>query len=79
MQYQDVWGTSIESRSTNLLKAKSDLLDQITRRLKSINGDRTERLGINVNRYEDLKLGKIDKFRLTELESIARRVGIHRQ
>ena len=80
MQYQDVWATSLEPlNSTDVLKAKSDLLDQISSHLKSLNVDNPEILGINVNRIEDLKFGRIDKFRLTELESIARRAGIHRQ
>ncbi len=72
-----VFGTHSEERDD--LKARSDLLIQIEGRLNSMEGDKAERLGINENRLEDLVFGKLDRFGLTELESIARRAGIHRQ
>ncbi len=79
MQFQDAWATSIDtSNNKNVLKTKSDLLDQIERRLNSLKGDKAERLGISNNRLTDLILGKIDTFGLIELESIARRAGVYK-
>ncbi len=80
MQYENVWETSIDASNTiNDLKARSDLLILIEGHLNSMEGDKAERLGINENRLEDLVFGKINKFHLTELESIARRAGIHKK
>ena len=80
MQYENVFETSTDTpKERNDLKARSDLLILIEGRLNSMEGDKAERLGINENRLEDLVFGKIDRFHLTELESIARRVGIHKQ
>ncbi len=80
MQYENVWETSITApKEISDLKARSDLLILIEGRLNSMEGDKAERLGITENRLEDLVFGKIDRFGLTELESIARRAGIHRQ
>ena len=80
MQNENVWETSVDApREIVDLKARSDLLFLIEGRLKSMEGDKAERLGINENRLEDLVFGKIDRFGLTELESIARRAGIQKQ
>ena len=80
MQYRSMWETSVEApKEGNDLKARSDLLTQIERCLISIEGDKAEKLGINENRLEDLVFGKIDRFGLTELESIARRACLPRQ
>ena len=80
MQYEKVCQTSAgEPIESNDLKARSDLLILIEGHLDSMEGDKAERLGINEDRLEDLTFGKLERFCLTELESIARRAGIHRQ
>ena len=77
MQNKDVWKTTtVAPKDISDLKSRSDLLVLIEGRLNSMEGDKAERLGINEIQLEDLEFGKIDKFHLTELESIARRVGI---
>ena len=79
MKDENVWDAFIDvPRERDDLKARSDLLILIERRLKALEGDKAERLGINENQLEDLVLGKIDKFGMTHLESIARRAGIRR-
>jgi len=80
MQNEKVWEAPTDRpKERNDLKARSDLLILIEGHLNSMEGDKAERLGINENRLEDLAFGKIDRFCLTELESIARRAGIHKQ
>ncbi|MCP4430814.1 MAG: hypothetical protein GY806_07550 [Gammaproteobacteria bacterium] len=80
MQNENVWErTTVAPKEIRDLKTRSDLLTLIEGRLGSMEGDKAERLGINEDRLEDLVFGKIDKFHLTELESIARRAGILKQ
>ncbi len=80
MIYENVWEALVDAPKDRVdLKARSDLLILIERRLNALQGDKAERLGMNENRLNDLVSGKIDKFGLTELESIARRAGIPRQ
>ncbi len=79
MAYESVWDTLYnDPKERNDLKTRSDLLILIQCRLNALEGNKAERLGINENRFDDLVLGKMDKFGLTELESIARRAGIPR-
>jgi predicted XRE-type DNA-binding protein len=60
----------------NDLKSKSDLMTQITTELTDLEGDLACKLGINPERLDELQIGKIDRFRLMELQSLARRVGV---
>jgi predicted XRE-type DNA-binding protein len=60
----------------NDLKFKSDLMTQIATGLTELQGDLACKLGINPERLDELQTGKIDRFRLMELQSLARRAGV---
>lgn len=80
MNYENVWDAYIDApKESDDLKARSDLLSLIEGRLNTLQGDKAVRLGINEDQLDDLVFGKIDRFGLIELESLARRAGVHRQ
>ena len=61
------------------LKYCSELMTLIEARLDVLTGDHAAKLGLSEEMLNDLNLGRIEKFKLTELESIARRAGIQLQ
>jgi predicted XRE-type DNA-binding protein len=62
----------------NDLKTRSDLMIHINSRLIGLEGDIAGKLGITPERLDDLRIGKIDRFKLLELQSLARRAGLSR-
>jgi hypothetical protein len=58
------------------LKYCSELMTPIEARLDVFTGDHAAKPGLPDEMLNDLNLGKVEKFKLTELESFARRAGI---
>ena len=61
------------------LKYCSELMILIEAKLEVLIGDHATMLGLSEEKLNDLNFGRIEKFKLTELESIARRAGIQLQ
>ncbi len=57
------------------LKIRSDLMIQIDASLTGLEGDIACKLGITPDRLDDLLIGRLERFKLLELQSLARRAG----
>ncbi len=80
-KFTSVWDaiedTPQEARN---MKIRADLMISITRELEKISGTQTQkakRLGISQPRLNDLLQGKINKFSLDALVTIATNVGLY--
>ena len=74
--FENVWDVLIEDSDEDKAKAKADLILRINVRVNSLGRGVARKLKITPGRLADLRAGKIEEFRMLELQALARRAGI---
>ena len=78
-RFESVWGFPGIDHETDDLENRSDYLILIQARLHGISGSEEEKVelfGLTLEQISDVMKGRAEKFSLSELTAIARKVGV---